>query len=63
MYYWHNDKFRERYGTQDMSELEDNLRNVFKSLGELSLFLKQKTIEPDKGDTSEARLTDVLTSD
>lgn len=60
LYYWHNDKFRERYGSQDMSELEDNLRNVFKSLGELALFLKQKTVEPDKADTSEAKLTDVV---
>lgn len=63
MYYWHNDKFRARYGNQDMSELEDNLRNVFKNLGELALFLKQKTVEPNKADTSEAKLTDVLTSD
>jgi len=47
MYYWHNDKFRERYGQQDMIELEDSLRNVFKQLGELTLFLKQKTIEPE----------------
>ena len=60
LYYWHNDKFRERYGSQDMSELEDNLRNVFKNLGELALFLKQKTVEPDKADTSEAKLTDVV---
>jgi len=39
MFYWHNDKFKERYGQQDMIELEDNLRNVFKQLGELALFL------------------------
>jgi len=47
MFYWHNDKFKERYGKQDLPELEDSLRDVFKSLGELTLFLKQKTIEPD----------------
>jgi hypothetical protein len=60
MYYWHNEKFKERYGQQDMVELEDNLRNVFKNLGELSLFLKQKTIEPDQTNNAEARLTEVL---
>lgn len=60
MFYWHNDKFKDRYGQQDMAELEDNLRNVFKNLGELTLFLKQKTIEPDAQRGSEAELTDVL---
>lgn len=60
MFYWHNDKFKDRYGQQDMNELEDNLRNVFKNLGELTLFLKQKTIEPDANGDSEAELTDVL---
>ena len=40
--------------------MEDNLRNVFKNLGELTLFLKQKTIEPDEADSSEVELTDVL---
>lgn len=60
MFYWHADKFKERYGQQDMAELEDNLRNVFKNLGELTLFLKQKTIEPDLTETSEAKLTDVM---
>jgi hypothetical protein len=56
MFYWHNDKFKDRYGRQDMVELEDNLRNVFKNLGELSLFLKQKTIEPDNDANSEVDL-------
>lgn len=60
MFYWHNEKFKERYGQQDMPEMEDNLRNVFKNLGELSLFLKQKTIEPDKSDSSEVELTNIL---
>lgn len=60
MFYWHNEKFKDRYGQQDMVDLEDNLRSVFKSLGELSLFLKQKTIEPDKADSSEVELSEVL---
>ena len=60
MYYWHNDKFKERYGQQDMIELEDNLRNVFKNLGELTLFLKNKTVEADQSINSEAKLNDVM---
>lgn len=45
-FYWHQDKFAERYGRQDMPELEDNLRNVFEGLGDLYRFLSQKTIQP-----------------
>jgi hypothetical protein len=45
LFYWHNEAFRDRYGRQDLVEMEDSLRNVFKSSGDLCLFLKQKTIE------------------
>ena len=45
LFYWHNETFRDRYGRQDLVEMEDSLRNVFKSTGDLCLFLKQKTIE------------------
>ena len=61
MYYWHYEKFKERYGAQDMPELEDNLKNVFDNLGDLTLFLKQKTIEPEvTGATAEAELSEVM---
>lgn len=50
MFYWHNESFRERYGRQELMELEDALRNVFKSQGDLVIFLKQKTIEADPVD-------------
>jgi hypothetical protein len=46
MFYWHQDKFAERYGKQDMPELEDSLRNAFEMMGDVVLFLKQKTVEP-----------------
>lgn len=59
LFYWHNTKFKERYGQQDLLEMEDNLRNVFKILGDLTLFLKQKTINPEMAD-SEAKLDEVL---
>lgn len=60
MYYWHNDKFSERYGQEDMAKLEDSLRNVFSSLGELTLFLKQKTIDTGSMGNAEAELTSVI---
>jgi hypothetical protein len=61
MYYWHYEKFKDRYGSQDMPELEDNLRNVFENLGDLTLFLKQKTVEPEVTDaTAEAELSEVM---
>lgn len=46
MFYWHGDRFADRYGKADMPELEDSLRNAFEMLGDVILFLKQKTIEP-----------------
>jgi hypothetical protein len=46
MFYWHQDDFADRYGKMDMPELEDSLRNTFESVGDLVLFLKQKSIDP-----------------
>jgi hypothetical protein len=43
MYFWHNEAFQERYGKKDLPELEDTLRNVFESMGDLLLYLKQKS--------------------
>lgn len=46
MFYWHQDDFADRYGKEDLPELEDSLRNTFESIGDLTIFLKQKTITP-----------------
>jgi hypothetical protein len=46
LFYWHGEEFEDRYGKQDMPELEDTLRNAFETIGDLTLFLKQKTVEP-----------------
>jgi len=45
-FYWHNEKFADRYGKDEMPEMEDALRNAFEQLGDVIIFLKQKTIEP-----------------
>lgn len=36
--------FADRYGKQDLPELEDTLRNAFEILGDLCLFLKTKSV-------------------
>ncbi|HDL86744.1 MAG TPA: hypothetical protein ENH11_10575 [Candidatus Acetothermia bacterium] len=54
MFYWHNESFRDRYGRQELMDMEDALRNVFKSQGDLVIFLKQKTIEADPLDEAMA---------
>jgi hypothetical protein len=61
LYYWHNDKFEERYGKQDMIQLEGNLRNVFKNTGDVVLFMKKKSIRASTSFTdTEPQLQDVL---
>jgi len=44
MFYWHQEEFEDRYGKQDLPELEDSLRNSFEGLGDVVLFLKEKTV-------------------
>jgi hypothetical protein len=51
-FYWHRDQFQERYGKQDLPELEDSLRTNFERLGDLVLTLKQRMIEPLPGEVN-----------
>ena len=41
--YWHNEEFEEKYGKEELSTLEDSLKQVFLNLGDLVIFLKEKT--------------------
>lgn len=50
-FYWHQEDFAERYGDRDMPELEDGLRNLFEALGDMTLKLKQKSVDPYPEDT------------
>ncbi len=47
--YWHWDQFKERYGQDELPDLEDRLTGVFEDMGELILFLKQDIIEASPG--------------
>lgn len=59
LFYWHNDEFEDRYGKEDMAKLEDTLRDVFKSTGDLVLFLKEKTAySPDASEALFGQLSE-----
>lgn len=47
LYYWHNEEFKEQYGQQELVELEESLRDVFSSVGDLVLFLREKSVDFD----------------
>ena len=51
-FYAHNDEFADRFGKQDLPELEEMLRQNFDSSGDLVLYLQQKSVKPfmDEGD-------------
>ena len=55
-FYWHNEKFADRFGGSEMPELEDALRNSFEGVGDLVLFLKQKSIDPYPGEATDVDL-------
>jgi hypothetical protein len=47
LFYWKHEDFNQRYGSDDVVQMEDRLRNVFKQLGELTLNLKEKAVKKD----------------
>lgn len=47
LFYWKHEDFNQRYGSDDVVQMEDSLRNVFKNLGELTLQLKEKSVNKD----------------
>lgn len=50
LFYWKNEDFAERFGSDDIANLEDNIRNVYSKFGELVYELKQKTIGAQAGE-------------
>jgi len=44
LFYWHNKDFKNRYGKQEMYDLEISLKDVMESTSDLVLFLKERTI-------------------
>jgi len=52
LFYWKNEEFAERYGSEDLAEMEDMLRGVFKSFGDLVLKLRQKAIDSEDAESA-----------
>lgn len=50
--YAHPDKYKDRFGDRDLPEFEENLRQAFDQNGDLILFLKKKTIDPNPHEMS-----------
>lgn len=48
--YFHIDDFEERYGKEDIADLEDTLKSALKTNGKLVLFLKKRSIGKDVDD-------------
>jgi hypothetical protein len=49
LFFWHQEEFEERYSKDALPELEDALRNSFEALGDVTLFLKEKTVQGASG--------------
>jgi hypothetical protein len=46
-FYWHQEQFSDHYGKSELPEMEDAMRNAFESLGDVTLFLKERSVDPD----------------
>ena len=58
LFYSHNDEFADRYGTQNLPSIEDALKDNMKRLGDLVIYLQEKTITADEAlDSAEGDLT------
>ncbi len=44
---WHYNEFEDRYGKDDLTEFQDNLKSTFESLGQLVVFMKRRTLAGD----------------
>ena len=45
IFYYHQDDFADRYGTSELADMEDAIRNTFESLGDLVLTLREKSTD------------------
>jgi hypothetical protein len=61
LYYWHNDQMEDKYGREKMKELQEHLKEVFNSTGDLVLFLKEKTtFNPDQTESLFGNLSEEI---
>lgn len=50
LFYDSNEQFAERYGQEDLLEMEDSLRNTFKAMGDLVLSLKKRSVRGEEAE-------------
>lgn len=62
-FYWHMDDVKERYGAADTPELIDAMRNAFESNGDVTLKLRQHSMNPDVGEMGEPNIEEVSRAD
>jgi len=60
VFYWHQQEFEDRYGKSDLPELEDSLRNSFEALGDITLYLRKKSVNPTfEGDNAAPNIEEI----
>lgn len=47
LFYWHNEEFADRYGQEDIKELEERLQDMFDITSDVALYLSKKTVKPN----------------
>ena len=47
MFYWNGEAFKEQYGTMELGDLEAKLIEVFNNVGDLVLYMKEKSVDSD----------------
>ncbi len=45
-FYWHGEEFADRFGKQDLPELEDGLRNAIDQVGDVAIFVRKQSVDP-----------------
>ena len=56
LFYWKHNDFIDRYGTDDVIEMEDVLRSTFKQLGKLTMDLRRKSVGGGDADSGSSDL-------
>ncbi len=62
-FYWHNEDFEDRFGSQSLDQLEESLKENIQSLGDLVMYLQEKSVMAESdlaGGDQEGDLTDTL---
>jgi hypothetical protein len=62
-FYWHMDDVKEHYGAAETPDLIDAMRNAFEECGDVTLKLRQNSMNPDMGEMGSPNVEDVARAD